>query len=252
MGLPSFLENNMSDYTSWQYDEMKQIGKDYGSLAEVEAYDARHGKFRNVKKENEDILERLDVKADQLVIEFGTGTGVFALQAARRCAHVYAVDVSRAMLEYAKRKTAKEGITNVTFCHGGFLTYSHAASPADAIVTNTALHHLPDFWKGMALLRLNKMLKSGGQLYLSDVIFEDRDVRKNIDRFMAKLEQAAGPDIRKDVEAHIRQEYSTYDWIMDGLLERAGFQILCKTIHEGVIGRYLCRKERECAAGEGA
>jgi len=241
----------MSEYPSWQYNEMKQIGKDYGSLAEVEAYDARHGKFRNVEKENNDILESLRVEAGHVIIEFGPGTGAFVRQASRRCAHVYAVDVSQTMLEYAKKKAAEAGITNITYCHGGFLTYAHTAEPVDAIVTNTAFHHLPDFWKGIALQRMNGMLKTGGQFYLSDVIFEQKNVRPNIEQFMAKLERAAGPDIRKDVEAHIRQEYSTYDWILDGLLERAGFQIVSKTMHEGVLGRYLCRKTADCAGGAG-
>jgi cyclopropane fatty-acyl-phospholipid synthase-like methyltransferase len=232
----------VSNHPLWQYDEMKQIGKDYSDLAEVEAYDARHGKFRNVEKENEDILAKLHIQPDQIVMEFGSGTGAFVLQAAGRCAHVYAVDVSQAMLEYSKKKAGQAGITNVTFCRGGFLTYSHTAQPVDAIVSNTAFHHLPDFWKGMALLRLNKMLKAGGLFYLSDVIFQHNCVHENIERWIEKLEKAAGQEIRKDVEAHIRQEFSTYDWILDGLLERANFEIISKTIHEGVIGHYLCRK----------
>jgi len=236
----------MTEYPSWQYNEMKQIGKDYADLAEVEAYDARHGRFRNVEQENEDILKSLDLRPDHVVIEFGSGTGAFAIQAAARCARVYAVDISSAMLEYAKKKAAKAGLTNLVFCHGGFLTYAHIAQPVDAVVSNTALHHLPDFWKGMALRRMNMMLRSGGLLYVSDVIFEQGNVWEDIERFIAKLETIAGPDIRKDVEAHIRQEYSTYDWIMDGLLERAGFNIVSKVIQEGVIGRYVCRKETEC------
>ncbi len=242
----------MNAYPPWQYDEMKQIGKDYGSLAEVEAYDARHGKFRNVEKENEAILAKLGIGPGHVVIEIGAGTGAFAIQASRRCAQVYAVDVSRAMLAYAGKKAAQEGITNVTFCHGGFLTYAHAGQPVDAVVTNTALHHLPDFWKGMALTRLNGMLKDGGQLYLSDVVFEQKGVAGNIERWIEKLEKAAGPDIRNDVEAHIRQEFSTYDWILDGLLGRAGFAIVGKTVHEGVVGRYLCRKTADSPAGRGA
>ncbi len=235
----------MSEYPSWQYDEMKQIGKDYGDLAEVEAYDARHGKFRNIEKENEQILKVLEVKPEHVLIEFGTGTGAFALHAARRCSRVYAVDISRAMLEYAKKKAARAGITNIVFCHGGFLAYSHAAPPVDAIVTNTAFHHLPDFWKGMALQRVNKMLKTGGKLYLSDVVFEHRDVQENVERFIERLENSAGSEMRADVEAHIRQEFSTYDWIMEGLLERAGFAITSKVMNDGVIGRYLCIKESD-------
>lgn len=233
----------MPEYPSWQYDEMKQIGKDYDSLAEVEAYDTRHGRFRNVEKENEEILKSIRVQPDHILIDIGTGTGAFAIQAAARCARVYAVDISHSMLEYAKNKAAKTGITNVEYCQGGFLTYSHGGQPADAIVTNTAFHHLPDFWKGIALQRMSSMLKPGGQLYLSDVIFEQQNVRENIERFIAKLEGVAGPELRKDVEVHIRQEFSTYDWIMDGLLKRAGFAILGKVIQDGVIGRYLCKKE---------
>lgn len=68
----------MSEYPSWQYDEMKQIGKDYGSVAEVEAYDARHGRFRDVEKENESIVKGLRLRPDHVVIEFGPGTGAFA------------------------------------------------------------------------------------------------------------------------------------------------------------------------------
>ena len=180
-------DNSMSVYPSWQYDEMRQIGKDYDSLAEVEAYDARHGRFRNVEKENEAILESLHVQPDHVLIDIGTGTGDFALHAARRCARVYAVDISRAMLEYAQMKAAKAGITNIVWHHGGFLTYVHATQPVDAIVTNTAFHHLPDFWKGVALQRMNKMLKAGGLLYLSDVIFDHQNVRENIEQFIEKL-----------------------------------------------------------------
>lgn len=233
----------MSEYPSWQYDEMKQIGKDYGSMTEVEAYDARHGKFRDVEKENDAILESLAVRQDQVLIDLGTGTGAFAVQAAQRCARVYAVDISYAMLEYAGKKAEQKGVANIVFCHGGFLSYEHAAPPVDAIITNTAFHHLPDFWKGIALQRLNRMLKPGGRLYLSDVIIEAGNVHVNIERFIEKLEKIGGSDIRKDMETHFRSEFSTYDWILEGLLERAKFEIISRVLQDGVVGRYVCRKK---------
>jgi ubiquinone/menaquinone biosynthesis C-methylase UbiE len=224
---------------------MRQIGRDYGTAAEAEAYDARHARFRNVEKENEAILESLCIEPEHVLVEFGTGTGAFALQAAARCAAVYAVDISRAMLEFAQKKAGRAGITNILFCHGGFLTYSHAAAPVDAIVTNTAFHHLPDLWKGVALDRMNRILKPGGRLYLSDVVFEQRNLSENIHRMIEALGLAGGRDLQKDIEVHIRKEFSTYDWIMDGLLERANFEIESKNMQDGVIGRYLCRKKCE-------
>lgn len=49
------------------------------------------------------------------------------------------------------------------FLPGGFLTYQHQGPPLDAVVTQIALHHLPDFWKQIALLRIFDMLKEGGK-----------------------------------------------------------------------------------------
>ena len=52
-----------------------------------------------------------------------------------------------------------------------FLTYDHAGPPADVVDSRHALHHLPDFWKAMALSRIAGMLRSGGVLRLWDVVY---------------------------------------------------------------------------------
>ncbi len=213
------MKQKINEYPSWQYLEV-QIGKDYNTLEEVEEYDARHGKFRNIDEENDRIIRSIGLTCEQTVLE-----------------------ISKTMLAYAAKKSEKLGIKNIVFCHAGFLTYLHTAEPVDAIVTSTALHHLPDFWKGIALQRLNCMMKVGGHLYLSDVIFSADNIHENIEHWILKLEQIGGHSLREDVEAHIRKEFSTYDWIVAGLLERAGFCIVEKTIEAGVIGKYLCRKD---------
>jgi hypothetical protein len=40
------------------------------------------------------------------------------------------------------------------------------------VLTRSVLQHLPDFWKQVALLRMNRMLKTGGLLYIFDVVFD--------------------------------------------------------------------------------
>lgn len=94
----------MTSSHSWQYDEMQQAGLDYTDSARVQIYDAQHSQFRDVEKENEDIIECIGLTQHHRVLDMGTGTGAFALQAARCCERVYAVDVSRAMLDYASEK----------------------------------------------------------------------------------------------------------------------------------------------------
>ena len=54
--------------------------------------------------------------ANDMVIDMGCGTGAFALYAAKKCRKIYAVDVSKAMLEYIRQKSQKAGLNNIDFC----------------------------------------------------------------------------------------------------------------------------------------
>ena len=64
---------------------------------------------------------------------------------------VTAVDVSPAMVATLRQRAAAEGLTNLVAVQAGFLTYEHAGPPVDGVFTRNALHHLPDFWKAVAL-----------------------------------------------------------------------------------------------------
>ncbi len=232
------INNNFS----WQYDEFKQVGTDYGNETEVQTYDSSHASFRDIETESIRVLDLLEIKEGNTLIDFGSGTGTFAIQAARRCTIVYVVDVSQAMIDHAAKKATKAGTLNIEFHHAGFLTYEHNDLPVDAVVTTFAFHHLPDFWKGIALKRINNMLKSGGYFYIHDVVLEETNALKNIAALVDKLSIAGGQLLREDTERHFRDEYSTYDWVMDGLLLRAGFIIKRKQIDDGVLGTYVCIK----------
>lgn len=233
----------MTKHPSWRYNEFRQVGRDYGDRRQVESYDSRHSLFRDIDGECRAILDSLDLPGQAILIELGTGTGTFALYASHLCARVYAVDVSQSMLDFAAQKAVKAGAANITFCHAGFLTYEHQGEAADAIVTSLAFHHLPDFWKGMALARMNGMLKQGGRLFISDVVFEQTGALGNISRWIKYFSSSFGAELAESIVDHVREEYSTFDWIMEGLLERAGFRVLFSQIDEGVMARYLCAKE---------
>jgi len=233
----------MSDQQRWQYDERSQVGVDYAQAEEAGNYDARHGQFRDVKTENDGILDAIQLQPEQTLIDIGAGTGSLAIQAAQRCQQVFAVDISPAMLACARQKAASAGIENIEFCDGGFLTYVHATEPVDAVVSCIALHHLPDFWKGFALRRIHDMLKPRGRFYLADVIFEDQNAMENAQRWTDGLAAVGGDRLRDDAERHLRAEFSTFDWIMDGLLTRAGFRVVHRNFKDGVLGSYLCERE---------
>jgi len=77
--------------TSWQFDEFQQVGRDYGNPREVEIYDSTQADFRDVEVESKELLDLLGLASSDVLIDFGSGTGTFAIAAARRCARVHAV-----------------------------------------------------------------------------------------------------------------------------------------------------------------
>jgi putative AdoMet-dependent methyltransferase len=228
----------------WQYHEPDHPGANFDALAEI--YDQDMQKHRDIQGEIAEILDFLDLLPDQSILEIGTGTGEFALNAARQCRKVYAIDLSPGMLRYARKKAALRFVSNVEFLPGGFLTYHHQGAPLDAVVTQIALHHLPDFWKQVALLRIFDMLKEGGKFCLRDVVysFNPRDREIFFPDFIAKASQNGGPEFAARIIDHIGKEYSTLDWIMQGMIERAGFEIARVQHSNGFFGLYLCTKAR--------
>lgn len=236
----------MAKLPGWHYDEMKPVGVDYSDISEVSAYDQRMGRLRQVKLESEEIIRLLGLTPHSTVLEFGAGTGAFAVEAARHCARVIAVDVSPAMLQYARQKALQEGIANIEFHHGGFLTFQYSGEPLDAVVTQLALHHLPDFWKLVALRRINALLKNDGRFYLRDIVFSFNldHYPEFFNKWIESIRLAAGEEVAQDAENSIREEYYTLDWIMEGLLTRAGFKIIKTEYIEGFMGVYLCQKSQ--------
>ena len=45
-----------------------------------------------------------------------------------------------------------------------------------------------------------------------------------------------------ETKVHIRDEYTTFDWILQGLIERTGFHIEKSNTGDNLANEYFCRK----------
>lgn len=230
----------MPNQPAWQWNEYVQVGVDYQNVEEVLAYDARMRALRDIDAENAQIAKAVGLQPDHMVVEIGTGPGAFARHAAQLCRKVYACDVSATMLKYAEAKAQEAGLRNIAFVHAGFLTYQHAGDPVDVAVSQLALHHLPDFWKLVALKRLAAILKPGAKLYLHDVVFPETATEGPafFDAMVAQIPASS----KQEVITHIRQEYSTVDWLLEGMLRHAGFTIDSQTKPTAFLTVCLCTR----------
>jgi len=224
----------------WEWNEFQQVGTDYESEEEVAAYDQRMRKLRDIDAENRSILKLLKLKNGANVLEIGTGTGSFIRLAAKECANAVGIDVSAMMLKYAGTRAKAEGLGNIEFKHAGFLSYEYPQNYFDGVVSGLAFHHLPDTWKAVALRRIHAALKPGGRFILLDVVFDWKDESpENYFENILKWEETN----RTNVARHIAQEYSTLTWIMEGLFERAGFEIESDNAAHGFLHTYCVRKK---------
>lgn len=211
---------------AWRWNEFQQIGTDYGSVDEVRAYDKRMGEFRDLAAENASSLKALAAKPGARLLEIGTGTGSFARFAAKSGCDLVAIDVSPVMLEYAKLKAKEEGLSSkIDFRIGGFISFEAPPASFDGIESGLAFHHLPDLWKAVALDRLHELLKPGGRLHLRDVVFKAPG-NEPWDAYFERLVSSIAESSRASFERHIKQEFSTLDWVLEGMLERAGFKVI--------------------------
>ncbi|BAU14324.1 methyltransferase type 11 [Leptolyngbya sp. NIES-3755] len=233
----------MSTFPGWYFDESNMAGVDFDDAAQVEVYD--HYQTMSTPEKEQALVTRLGISANHTVIDLGAGTGNFAIQAALTGSSVHAIDVSRAMLIYAQSKAQKTGAPMIKFHQAGFLTYKHQDKLADFVITKNALHILPDFWKMTAFLRIAEMLKPNGMFYLRDVIFSfpPADYEASINNW---IEQVAKPEgegwTAGDFEMHVREEHSTYGWIIEEMLTRAGFKIVEANYNTLTYAEYLCTK----------
>jgi hypothetical protein len=105
------------------------------------------------------------------------------------------------------------------------------------------LHHLPDFWKSRALTAIASCLRTNGRLYLRDVVFpsstDDYDAF-----FKAEIDEIrlhAGDETAEQTIQHIKTEFSTLDWILEGMIVRSGLRIVEK-VGKGFLSVYVCEK----------
>lgn len=234
---------------NWIYNEHKHCGVDYSDEKLADKYDEQHQKFRDYEKEFNNLIDFLSLKDthELTVIDLGCGTGATSIYAAERFKKVYGVDISETMINQAKKKLFNKEANNIEFLSAGFLSYQHKNDPVDLLITKAAFHHLPDFWKQIALLKMNNMIRMGGILYIFDIVFNFNAIEyeERINEWILGFEKRADYKFKEEIEIHIRDEYSTFKWILEGMIEKAGFKIKNYRSDDGFMAEYHCIKVDE-------
>lgn len=226
----------------WLLDELASAGRENVDAAHVERYD---GKMDAQAAREVELLRSLGLDSTSVVVDLGAGTGQFATAVAPHCRRVVAVDVSPVMRERLRRKSDEARLENIDIVAAGFLTYEHEGEPADVVYSRYALHHLPDFWKVRALQRVRSTLRTGGIFRLWDVVysFDPSDADARVEAWCAPHgDDVDGDWARWEMEEHVRDEHSTYSWLLESMFDRTGLTIeRAEYSDDGFDARYVLR-----------
>jgi ubiquinone/menaquinone biosynthesis C-methylase UbiE len=228
----------------WMLDETAHAGRENLDAGHATRYDAKE----NADASAETILcQELGLDPDATVVDLGAGTGQFAITAASVCRRVVAVDVSSIMLERLRDKLRAAGLTNVEVVQAGFLSYEHCGEPPELVYSRFALHHLPDLWKALALSRIAGILRPGGVLRLWDVVysFDPREAHARLEAWCASADGNGSERgwSRAELEEHVREESSTFTWLLEPMVERSGLQIEDASYSDDrIFAKYVLRK----------
>lgn len=136
------------------------------------------------EKHLELILKSLRVHDNYRVLDLGTGSGYLAIQIASRYPNCYVIglDIVEQALNINRQKVKDIGLKNISFESYDGLVLPFNDSSIDIVVSRYALHHFPVI--EYAFQEIARVLKRGGQLFVSDPTPNEEDTVGFVDAYM--------------------------------------------------------------------
>lgn len=130
------------------------------------------------------ILDSLSIKNEYRILDLGTGSGYLAFPIALKYpkCNIVGLDIVEKTLSLNAKKAQENRLSNLRFESYDGLKLPFDDESIDVIVTRYVLHHFPviDF----AFQEIVRVLKKGGQLFISDPTRNDEDVVGFVDNYM--------------------------------------------------------------------
>jgi len=147
----------------------RRIGREYlgATLGFDKKYNKKtfYGKFylENVNR----LMKVSNPKSSDRVLDIGTGTGTFAIEAAKRgCRIVYGVDISSDMIKIAKNKVARLGLKDkIKFVVADAENLPFKSNYFDVIYSASVPHDVDDFSKYLG--EIARVLRKNGLAYIN-------------------------------------------------------------------------------------
>ncbi len=188
-------------------DHLRRVADEFGRQAET--FDTWAEKTDdNVSARFQAALNNASTGA---LLDVACGPGVVTAALASRAASVVAFDVTEQMLEKAKTRCAKAGLSNVEFKQGNAEDLPFGDAQFDGVVTRLAVHHFANPQR--ALNEIFRVLRPGGTAVIVDVVSSEVAAELSLQNAIERLRDPS----------HVRMLPPSE---LDAWIERSGFHRL--------------------------
>ncbi|KAJ5966561.1 hypothetical protein N7481_013275 [Penicillium waksmanii] len=111
-------------------------------------------------------LATANIVLGETVVDLGSGGGIDVLLAAKKVGpegKAIGIDMTKDMLELARRNTRNAGASNATFIEAFITSIPLSASTVDCIISNCVVNLVPEAEKPLVFQEMFRLLKPGGQ-----------------------------------------------------------------------------------------
>ena len=115
------------------------------------------------------------LRSGETVLDLGSGGGIDVLLSARRVGpdgFAYGLDMTREMLDLARRNAAEAGAENVAFLEGDIEAVPLPDDHVDVVISNCVINLSVD--KPAVMREMHRVLRPGGRIGITDILAEDR------------------------------------------------------------------------------
>jgi len=162
-----------------------------GRFASTKLYDRGVALLTRERRWRSALLDLLDPKAGETILDVGCGTGSLALLIKERepQANVIGLDPDSQALAIAREKAAVAGVA--IDWKNGFANDAEACGPVDKVVSSLVFHQVPIEGKRAGLAAMFAAATTGGKVFIADYAQQTSWIMRQAFRFIQLIDGRA-------------------------------------------------------------
>jgi len=153
-------------------------------------------------------LATANIRTGETVLDLGSGGGIDVLLAAKKVGlegKAIGIDMTKDMLELARRNARNAGASNATFIEAFITSIPVPSATVDCIISNCVVNLVPEAEKPLVFQEMFRLLKPGGRVAISDILAKRElpmEIKTDLSFYVGCI---AGASQVSDYERYLKQ-----------------------------------------------